>query len=119
MGFFSKVCSKTNLPVTNPHKGYPELYKVVALLPSGKKIEGVYDGYGRVDGVELHNKWEKVKFVLSFAYDGEEYKDLPKSRNELAQGFFMDNQFLDYCMEKKKFDSYKEYEKAFEQYANW
>ena len=120
MGFFSKVCSKTYLPVTNPHKGYPDLYQVVALLPNGTKIEGEYDGYGRVGGVDLNNtRWNRVKFVLKFAYDGEEYKDLPRSHNELAQGFFMDDQFLDYCMEKKKFDSYKEYEKAFEQYANW
>lgn len=119
MGFFSKVCSKTYLPVTNPHKGYPDLYQVVALLPNGTKIEGEYDGHGRVSGVDLHRQWKKIKFVLKFAYEGEQYDELPSSHDEMAQGFFMDNKFLDHCMEKRTLISYAGYKKAFEQYANW
>ena len=120
MGFVSKTCAKTNMPVTNTYKGYPDLYNVVALLPDGEKFEGAYDGYGRVGGAEIDmDIWDKVKFVLQYAYDGESYKDLPKSHNELAQGYFMDDKFLDYCLSKKKFDSYKQYVTAFDKYANW
>ena len=33
MGFTSKCCAKTNLPVLNQYKGHPEFSEVVALLP--------------------------------------------------------------------------------------
>ena len=55
MGFFSKCCAKSHLPVINPHRsGYPSLTEVVVLLPRGKKMEGVYDGYGRVGGEDVY-----------------------------------------------------------------
>jgi hypothetical protein len=125
MGFFSKTCAKTNLPVVADCKGYPELNEVVVLFPRGKKIEGSYDGYGRVGGVDLigdaydESKWDKIKFVLKSKYAGESYKDLGKSGDELAQGYFMSDRFLDLCMEKGSFKSYAEYKKALTEYGDW
>ena len=46
--------------------GVPELTKVVAFLPDGTAIRGTYDGYGRVDGVDLNasGQFNDAKFVL-------------------------------------------------------
>ncbi len=38
----------------------------------------------------MHRSWESLKFVIADAYEGESYKELGKSHNEIAQGFFMD-----------------------------
>ena len=116
MGFFSKTCAKTHLPVIHEGRGFPRLSKVVALLPDGEIIRGSYDGYGRVGGVSLAedlDQWDDVKFVLESEYDGELYKDLPKSGSELAQGHFMSNDFLLYCLLVKKFKNREEYKRAF------
>ena len=53
MGFFSKTCAKTHLPIVSHYKDIPRLSEVVALLPNGKKFTGSYDGYGRVAGTGL------------------------------------------------------------------
>jgi hypothetical protein len=125
MGFFSKVCVKTNKPVVHQLRGFPALSEVVALYPDGRKITGYYDGYGRVDGEELcpggydEKTWNSVKFVLASAYDGEEWRALPKSRDELAQGHFMDDKFLRHCESIAGFKDYAEYSRAFKKMANW
>ena len=125
MGFFSKTCAKTNLPVVADCKGLPRLNEIVVLYPNGKKIEGSYDGYGRVDGEDLcpngydHDLWESLKFVIAIAYEGESYKDLGKSHNELAQGYFMSDRFLLHCMKVGSFASYAEYKKAMHKYGDW
>ena len=66
-------------------------------------------------------RWNAVKFVLSAYYNGEDYKDLGKSGNELGQGYFMDDKFLIYCATVKQdgFKSYSQYKTAFKKYANW
>ena len=125
MGFFSKCCAKSHLPVVTCYKaGAPkELTEVVALSPNGKIVEGIYDGYGRVAGEDFadgeYEDWLKVKFVLKMHYNGESYKDLPESEDELAQGYFMSNKFLKHCMKVKSFKSYEDYEKAFNKLADW
>jgi hypothetical protein len=138
MGFFSKCCAKTNLPVVAECKGYPHLHNVVAILPNNQKFRGIYDGYGRVGGVSMieeaekyvENKtsgsrdwhedgWKKIKFVLSDYYEDEDYKDLPKSYDEMAQGYFMSRKFLDYCMMNGPFKSRAEYTKMFKKLADW
>ena len=69
MGFFSKTCAKTHLPVVADCINYPKLHTVVVLYPDGRKVEGSYDGYGRIDGMDLcpngydHDLWERLKFV--------------------------------------------------------
>jgi hypothetical protein len=125
MGFFSKTCAKTHLPVVHYCRGFPELSEIVALYPDGRRLVGFYDGYGRVDGEELcpggydEEVWDKLKFVLRFAYEGEDYKKLGRSRDELAQGHFMDDAFLRHCLEVKSFPSFKEYKATFKKLANW
>ena len=125
MGFFSKTCAKTHMPVVAECIGYPKLHTVVVLYPDGRKVEGIYDGYGRVGGIDLcpdgydHDLWLKLKFVLADAYEGETYKDLGKSHDELGQGFFMDKKFLNHCMLKGSFQNHAEYKKAFKKLANW
>jgi hypothetical protein len=125
MGFTSKCCAKTNLPIVHEGRGYDLLNEVVALLPNGTKVAGSYDGYGRVGGLSLIENeagefiWDSVKMVLRQHYAEEDYKDLPKSGNEKAQGHFMADEFLDYCLEHGPFKNYKAYETAFRKLANW
>jgi hypothetical protein len=57
--------------------------------------------------------------VLAEYYNGEEYKDLGPSGDEMAQGFFMDIRFLHHCLRNGPFKSRAEYVKAFKKYANW
>lgn len=47
MGFFSYLCSKSN---TSIPADCVEPTEVVAFMPDGKVLKGVYDGYGRVGG---------------------------------------------------------------------
>jgi YD repeat-containing protein len=125
MGFFSKCCAKSHLPVVTFYRDGtpPELNQVVALTPDGRVVEGSYDGYGRVAGEDFcdgdYEGWLKVKFVLKMHYNGESYKDLPKSGDELAQGYFMADEFIDHCMKVRSFKSRKEYEKSFKELAGW
>jgi len=128
MGFFSKTCAKTHLPIITIQKlGFDQFKNVTSLFPDGKVLTGEYDGYGRVGGVSViddnytEKTWNAVKFVLSAHYNGESYKDLRKSGNELGQGYFMDDKFLIYCATVKRdgFKSYSQYKNAFMKYANW
>ena len=50
---------------------------------------------------------------------GEKYEDLPKSYDERAQGYFMDQRFLTHCMLVRSFKSRADYRKAFKKYAGW
>jgi hypothetical protein len=125
MGYFSKTCAKTHLPVVVDALGIPRLNLVVALMPDGRKFEGSYDGYGRVGGENVLEyddgkwMWPKVKFVLRDHYNGETYDELGKSGDEKAQGFFMDKAFLHYCIMHGPFKNRAEYTRAFKKYANW
>ena len=127
MGYFSKVCAKTNLPIVHDERGFQALNNVVALLPNGEKITGSYDGYGRVNDVSLVENeagdyiWDDVKFVLQQHYQGEAYNDLGKSGDELAQGHFMDNKFLIYCtiINPDGFKTYARYKSVFKKMAGW
>jgi len=125
MGFFSKTCAKTNLPVVADCKGFPKLNEIVVLLPNGKKLEGSYDGYGRVGGVDLmpdgyiEQEWDAIKFVLKEKYNNESYEELGMSGDELAQGYFMSDRFLKICLDEGSFKNYSAYKKAMEKYGDW
>jgi len=125
MGFFSKVCAKTNLPVITMYRDdatkFPQLNNVVALLPDGRIFSGQYDGYGRVGDSDnaLHDHWDQVKIVLQSHYNGERYQDLKKSGNELGQGYFMASEFLDHCIQIGSFKTYAAYKSAFQKLAGW
>lgn len=125
MGFNSKTCAKSHLPVTVEAKNFPAFNRVVALLPDGRIVRGSYDGYCRVNGESLYEDesgnwiWDEVKFVLEPHYNGETYDQLPHSGDELSQGYFMDRQFLLYCHKKGGFKTRAAYVRAFKKYANW
>jgi len=126
MGFTSKTCAKTHKPVVNIYKGFPALHTIAALTPDGKILTGPYDGYGRVNDEDILDwtkasarDWDKIKFVLLSNYAGEKYQDLGPSKTELAQGYFMSNQFLIFCMQRESFKNYAEYKKYFKKLAGW
>lgn len=58
MGFFSFKCSKSNVSI--PAYPYAELPQkaslVVMVTPEDEVIEGVYDGYGKIGGVDVYDK---------------------------------------------------------------
>lgn len=125
MGFFSKTCAKTHLPVVHDGRGYPELCEIVVLFPDGHTMTGFYDGYGRIDGEDIQPEgyddeaWNAIKFVLRWAYKGEKFNDLGPSHDEMGQGHFMEDDFLDHCLAVKSFQSFGDYSKAFRTLANW
>jgi hypothetical protein len=123
MGFHSKTCAKTHLPVLVPARNIPKLNHIVALLPTGEIYHGTYDGYGRIetaDGViDLNAKWSKVKLVLRVYYEGEQYDDLGPSKSELSQGYFADNKFIHFCLLQGPFKNHGAYVRAFKKHANW
>jgi hypothetical protein len=125
MGFFSKTCAKTHLPVVAQCKDLPRLNEIVVLLPNGKKLEGSYDGYGRVGGVDLmpdgyvEKEWDAIKFVLKEKYNNESYEELGMSGDELAQGYFMSDRFLKICLDEGSFKNYSAYKKAIQKYGDW
>jgi hypothetical protein len=118
MGFFSKCCAKSKLPVVASWRKFPPLDQVVVLLPDGSKLAGQYDGYGMVDDEEISDL-EASKFVLASKYAGERYEDLPESMWELGQGYFMADEFLNHCMEVGSFKNEAAYKKAFKKLAGW
>ncbi|NBT32704.1 MAG: hypothetical protein EBT13_12620 [Rhodobacteraceae bacterium] len=126
MGCFSKTCAKSHWPVVSQwRRAYPDFTQVVALLPNGEIIRGAYDGYGRVDGIDVMESprgrywWPRVKLVLERFYAGETYDQLGRSGDELAQGYFMSGHFLDHCFENGPFKNRAAYRRAFKLYANW
>lgn len=119
MGYFSKCCAKTFLPVVAPSRDIPRLNLVVALLPNGTRAQGPYDGYGRVGGFDLQRDWDRVKLVLSEYYRGEAYDELGRSGDEMAQGYFMSDQFLHHCLRNGPFKNRAAYMRAFKKLANW
>jgi len=124
MGFTSKTCAKTHLPITCTYKSR-DFSEVIALLPDGGVRFGHYDGYGRVNNESVMENekgewiWEKVKFILARHYKGEAYHELGNSGDELAQGYFMDDEFLEYCKKHGPFKNRAAYVRAFKKYANW
>ena len=82
-------------------------------------LNGRVAGTGLVETARGRFQWPEVKMVLAEYYNGEEYKDLGRSGDELAQGWFMDELFLHHCLRNGPFESYAEYKKAFKKYANW
>lgn len=122
MGYFSKCCAKTYLPVIVPSRDIPRLNNVVALLPDGTRVQGSYDGYGRIDGVDIYRDWDhwlKVKFVLAEYYTGEAYEELGPSGDEMAQGHFMSDRFLHHCLRNGPFKNRAEYTRTFKKLADW
>lgn len=112
MGFFSKCCAKTHLPVLYDHPQFrrlaPHLTKVVVLLRNGEVYNANYDGYGL--GLVNSGQWDDAKLVLQSAYAGETYGQLPDSEHEPQQGFFFTVQEVEALARIPAFPSHDAYE---------
>ena len=117
MGYFSKTCAVSNLPVMAFLGDMPELSEVVALLPNGSIIKGMYDGYGRINDVDLNESddFDAAKFVLEKYFKPTmTYQSLPASKSDPGQGFFHDNHLLVRWLVHDGFKTYKDYCTAYE-----
>lgn len=107
MGFFSKCCAKTHLPVLCDNawgEVAPRLTNIVVLTRGEKPFRAAYDGYG------LHlEDFDDAKFVLADAYSGERWEDLPESGYEPGQGFFHDEALIEALAASAGFRSHREY----------
>lgn len=93
MGFFSKKCAVSKIPVMSSYVGAPVLSDVVALTPNGSVVRGTYDGYGRINGEDID--FESVKLVLAPFYTGQTYGELGKSPWDDGQGYFYGDDEVD------------------------
>ena len=73
--------------------------KVVVLFKNGNRVDGIYDGYGRVYGDVLFELTEcpesEWRMIIKDYYDGEEFERLPQNRNDPGQGFFYGDEDLE------------------------
>jgi len=93
MGFFSYNCRGCGHPLlsgyaTNENNGW--MNEVVAISPKGIVHKGTYDGYGRIDSLELgypckHDVWHEACYELM---DRPPYKGPAEDARD--QGYFFD-----------------------------
>jgi hypothetical protein len=119
MGFFSKLCSVSNLPVMADTTGLgDDASEVVVVFKNGSTLRGVYDGYGRVGGEDLLDDWDNIKFVLRKYYAGQTYAELGKSHDDPGQGFFYDDETIVAWHEQGGFASFEEFVTAWREVSN-
>lgn len=101
MGFYSFTCAQTGLPVMAGEAcRQPDdlgMCTVVAVHSNGERFEGVYDGYGRVDGEEVGDDIHRgtLKLVLKqFHNPATSFDSLGPSGHEPGQGYFHDWEFI-------------------------
>lgn len=113
MGFFSKLCSVTYIPVMADTTGMgDDASEVVAVFKNGSIVRGVYDGYGCVDGLDLLDDWDDIKFVLRKYYAGQPYDELGESYDDPGQGFFHDDEDIIAWHERGGFEGVKDFYEA-------
>jgi hypothetical protein len=100
MGFFSWRCAKSEKPVMADmgvqNTPWAFASKVVVLFENGDRISGSYDGYGRVNGLELLDYSEsRWRMVIEDFYNGESFDQLPKNKHDPGQGWFYDDSDLE------------------------
>jgi hypothetical protein len=100
MGFFSWRCAKSEKPVMADmgvqNTPWAFASKVIVLFENGDRIRGSYDGYGRVDGLELLDYSEsRWRMVIEDFYNGESFDQLPKNKHDPGQGWFYDDSDLE------------------------
>lgn len=100
MGFFSWQCAKSNKPVMAEVavQGTPWAFAsdVIVLFKNGQRVQGTYDGYGRIGELELVDHREETwRMVIERYYNGETFEDLPKNKYDPGQGFFYDDADLE------------------------
>lgn len=121
MGFFSYTCAKSNLPILagTSWGDRPEATTVVVVFKDGRSaVHGQYDGYGRVDGVEVMEDIEsgRAKMVLRKYWQQERFSGLGKNENEPGQGHFHDEQFIDELYSAGPLPSARDYYAALQKY---
>jgi hypothetical protein len=98
MGFFSSKCSKSKISIPAERAaGLPEAAStVVVVSPKNKIIEGVYDGYGNVDGIDISDLMNdgSLRWVRKDLYKGETYAQLSPAEHCESQGYFYDEEEL-------------------------
>jgi hypothetical protein len=99
MGFFSWQCAKSDKPVMAEVavQGTPWEFasKVIVLFNNGDRITGTYDGYGRVNGVELVDiPEERWRMVIEQFHNNETFDQLKKNGWDRGQGFFYGDEDL-------------------------
>ena len=99
MGFFSWRCAKSDKPVMAEvavrNTPWAFASEVVVLFNNGDLISGTYDGYGRVDGVELIDySEERWRMVIDQFYNGETFDQLSQNKYDQGQGFFYNDEDL-------------------------
>lgn len=99
MGFFSWRCAKSDKPVMADcaviNSPWEFASKVVVLFKNGDTISGTYDGYGRVNGIELLDYNESVwRMVIARYYNNEPFESLKQNEWDRGQGFFYNDEEL-------------------------
>lgn len=100
MGFFSWQCAKSNKPVMAEvavqGTSWEFASKVIVLFKNSDSMHGTYDGYGRIDGLELidlpQDHW---RMVIEKYYNGEKFDQLEKNPWDQGQGFFYSDEELE------------------------
>ena len=96
MGFFSWDCKRCDHPLLGPAGLDPDgknawMQKGVALTKRGDRILGDYDGYGRLDDVDIWGDAEpEVYHAACFELAGRPEFTSP-SRSSADQGYFFEN----------------------------
>jgi hypothetical protein len=123
MGFFSFTCAKTYLPIMASRSwgGSPECYEVVLLYAHGTRLQGSYDGYGRVhppsggvvEDVAYLLEEKQAKLVLTkFCTPEDTFKSVGENHDETGQGHFHDFDKVERWYAKGGFKNYSSYKKA-------
>ena len=94
MGFFSWECRGCSNPILNPYSTDANtswMMEAVALTPHGAVHIGTYDGYGRIEGVEV--TWNNPEFWHQACWDlaGSPKVYAQGSEDAENQGYFFDD----------------------------
>ena len=86
MGSFGWNCSVCDNPVLgDPRPGYKKFNRAVVLFPSGDRISGEYDGYGRVGAFDLIEEGGRFKLLHKCCHTGQTYDQLKESGHDGTQ----------------------------------
>lgn len=114
MGFFSKTCAKTHLPVLASMpwaRVAPRLTNIVVLRPNREPRHAEYDGYGL--GLD---DYDEAKFVLASDYAGETYEQLGPSEDDPQQGYFFGEHLVRELSQLPKFATFEDYWEVMREY---
>jgi len=93
MGFSSYKCKSCGITVlTSYSDNYLRMSNVVAIMQDGTVHRGTYDGYGRVDGIEIREVYEIRPQVYHACCYNESELYTGGSEDCEHQGFFIDEE---------------------------